>query len=136
MELISGKNIMRFDGSSVSADEALANKRIVAFYFSGQWCGPCQTFTPILKKFYDEVSESSGLEIIFSSCDETAEDMRSYMDESHGHWLAVELRSGVNLIYFLRAAFFEQTCYALLLCTYSLCLYFILENGGWPKSCS
>ena len=55
MDLIAGKKLLRFDGSSVSSDEALTNKKIVAFYFSAHWCPPCKAFTPILKKFYEVI---------------------------------------------------------------------------------
>ena len=55
MELLSGKNLMRFDGSSVSSADALANKKLVAFYFSAHWCPPCKAFTPVLKKFYEVI---------------------------------------------------------------------------------
>ncbi len=61
MDLIAGKNLLRFDGSSVSSDEALANKKLVAFYFSAHWCPPCKAFTPLLKKFYEVIKLSSNL---------------------------------------------------------------------------
>jgi nucleoredoxin len=39
------------------------------------------------------VSDTGRLEVIFVSSDRTPDDMISYMKESHGDWLAVELRS-------------------------------------------
>ena len=59
------------------------------FYFSAHWCPPCRQFTQILKEFYEE-SQSKGLEIIFVSSDRSAEDMYSYMKNSHGDWLALD----------------------------------------------
>ena len=53
MEFLNGKTLVRADGSNVSADQALASKRIVLFYFSAHWCPPCRMFTPMLKDFYD-----------------------------------------------------------------------------------
>ena len=53
MDLLAGKSLYRADGSSVSADVALANKKVVLFYFSAHWCPPCRAFTPVLKDFYD-----------------------------------------------------------------------------------
>ena len=67
MELLSGKNLMRFDGSSVSSADALANKKLVAFYFSAHWCPPCKAFTPVLKKFYEVIQWCicSGIKLVF-----------------------------------------------------------------------
>ena len=36
------------------------------------------------------MAAESGLEVVFVSSDHTPEDMKSYMSESHGHWLAIE----------------------------------------------
>jgi len=89
MDLIKGKNLTKADGSSHSADAALAGKDVILVYFSAHWCPPCRAFTPVLKDFYEEV-ESEGVEIIFVSSDRSPADMVSYMKESHGDWLAVE----------------------------------------------
>jgi len=90
MDLLAGAKLKKNSGEAdVDADQALADKQIVCFYFSAHWCPPCRQFTPILKDFYDEVSDS-GVEIIFVSSDRSAADMTSYMKESHGEWLAVE----------------------------------------------
>ena len=40
----------------------------------------------------------SGLEVVFVSSDHTPEDMKSYMHESHGHWLALEHGSDVPMV--------------------------------------
>ena len=53
MEFLNGKVLVRADGTNVSADQVLGNKRIVLFYFSAHWCPPCRMFTPMLKDFYD-----------------------------------------------------------------------------------
>ena len=47
-----GPELLRKDGTTVSADEALNNKTLVGFYFSAHWCPPCRQFTPILADFY------------------------------------------------------------------------------------
>jgi len=62
--------------------------KLVALYFSAHWCPPCRAFTPVLKDFYEEVTDSAGeaFEIVFVSFDRSAEDLKSYMDESHGDW--------------------------------------------------
>merc|ERR1712098_223628 len=94
MDSLAGATLIRSDGSSVSADTALANKEIVLFYFSAHWCPPCRHFTPMLKDFYGEISDA-GVEIIFVSSDQSTEDMLSYMKESHGDWLACQHNSEV-----------------------------------------
>jgi len=76
------------------ADVAFANKDLILYYFSAHWCPPCRGFTPILKDFYQEVSED--LEIVFVSADQSSEDMFSYMKESHGDWVAVEHESELS----------------------------------------
>merc|ERR1711963_681314 len=54
MDLIKGKSLIKADGSSQSAESALAGKEIIMFYFSAHWCPPCRGFTPMLKDFYEE----------------------------------------------------------------------------------
>ena len=41
------------------------------------------------------IQEVEGLEIVFVSSDRSADDMTSYMKESHGDWLAVPHNSAV-----------------------------------------
>jgi nucleoredoxin len=53
MDLIKGKNLTKADGSSQSADAALAGKDVILVYFSAHWCPPCRAFTPVLKDFYE-----------------------------------------------------------------------------------
>jgi len=90
MDLIQGKSLQRgAELSAVTASDALAGKDIVCFYFSAHWCPPCRQFTPILKDFYEEVSDN-GVEIIFVSSDRSPDEMKSYLKESHGEWLSVE----------------------------------------------
>ena len=59
---------------------ALAEKRLVAFYFSASWCGPCKGFTPHLSSFYQRHQSlcPSDLEIIFVSADRTEADFDAY----------------------------------------------------------
>ena len=89
---VSGQTLLKLEGEwkEVSANDVLSNKRIVCFYFSAHWCPPCRQFTPILKDAYEEMGkESQDIEIIFVSSDRTADDMKNYMKDSHGNWLAV-----------------------------------------------
>ena len=90
MDKIKGQTLIKADGTKVQADDALAGKKIICIYFSAHWCPPCRGFTPVLKKFYDEV-KNSGVEIIFVSADQSHNDMISYMKESHGEVLILDI---------------------------------------------
>eukprot|EP00096_Caligus_rogercresseyi_P005931 TRINITY_DN22008_c0_g1_i1.p2 TRINITY_DN22008_c0_g1~~TRINITY_DN22008_c0_g1_i1.p2 ORF type:complete len:147 (+),score=33.61 TRINITY_DN22008_c0_g1_i1:299-739(+) len=91
MDSLSGQQLLRKNGSVVSAEEALQNKEIIAFYFSAHWCPPCQAFTPVLTDFYtDLIKEEEPIEIIFVSSDRGPEEMKAYIHESHGDWLSVQ----------------------------------------------
>ncbi|KAH7726472.1 Protein T20D4.7 [Aphelenchoides avenae] len=81
-------SLAKKDGSKVEAEEGLKGK-LVGLYFSAHWCGPCRWFTPNLKKFYDAVKDSENFEIVFVSRDNSAEEMKAYMEECHGDWLHV-----------------------------------------------
>ena len=89
MDLFKGQDLLKADGSKVSADSALKGKDYVCLYFSAHWCPPCRMFTPKLKEWYKEVQDKN-VEIIFVSGDRSEKDMMDYMKESHGDWLATE----------------------------------------------
>ncbi|KAK8764313.1 hypothetical protein V5799_033078 [Amblyomma americanum] len=57
MELLRDKVLLTKDGTSIAAEVALRNKRIICIYFSAQWCEPCRTFTPMLADAYREVKQ-------------------------------------------------------------------------------
>ena len=52
MDSLQGQKLLNKDGKVILADEALADKKIILFYFSAHWCPPCRAFTPILNDFY------------------------------------------------------------------------------------
>ena len=66
----------------MDTSSALSNTRLVALYFSAQWCGPCRGFTPLLIEFYnflkEEVAPTHGLEIIFVSSDRDEAQFQQY----------------------------------------------------------
>ena len=94
MDSLAGQKLVKADGSSHEADAVLADKELIMYYFSAHWCPPCRQFTPMLKDFYDEVSDEN-LEIVFVSSDRSDDDMKSYMKESHGDWYATEHNSAL-----------------------------------------
>ena len=53
MDVLRGQKLLRHRSGRVeAADEALADKQVVLFYFSARWCPPCRVFTPVLNEFY------------------------------------------------------------------------------------
>ena len=114
---LNGQTLAKLEGdwTQISADSALSGKTIVCFYFSAHWCPPCRAFTPMLKDAYEEfLEESEGLEIVFVSSDRTAEDMKNYMNESHGKWLAISHNSELGKA--LKTKFGVQGIPALIVC--------------------
>ena len=65
MEILKGHQLLKKSGLVVDADQALAGKKIICFYFSAQWWPPCKAFTPVLAEFY-MVSTISTIFIIYS----------------------------------------------------------------------
>lgn len=70
--------------------DALAGKTI-GIYFSAHWCPPCQSFTPKLVEFHNEMTkENNPFEIVFVSSDHDSRSMYNYMKETDMPWLALE----------------------------------------------
>jgi len=95
LALMRESEFIKSDGTKVSGKDALGSNKMVCFYFSAHWCGPCRQFTPLLKEFYSEVKEA-GMEVVFISADNSEEEMNSYYEESHGSWLRAEHESDVS----------------------------------------
>jgi nucleoredoxin len=79
-------------GDPIHADDtALANKKLIAFYFSAEWCGPCRKFTPQLVDYYKRVApEHPEFEIVFFSSDKSQYAMEKYMRDENMPWLAID----------------------------------------------
>jgi nucleoredoxin len=72
-------------------ETALANKKLIAVYFSAEWCGPCRKFTPQLVDYYKRVApEHPEFEIVFYSMDRSADSMTKYMRDERMPWLAID----------------------------------------------
>src|SRR6266853_2292770 len=80
------------NGVPAHADEtALASKKLIAFYFSAEWCGPCRKFTPELVDYYKRVApEHPEFEIVFYSRDRSLFAMEKYMREENMPWPAID----------------------------------------------
>jgi nucleoredoxin len=78
---------------SVPIDEVIPKEiRYIGIYFSASWCGPCRKFTPILKKFYQEMKKrKEPFEIVWVSADRTSEDFFQYYQEME--WKAIPLEN-------------------------------------------
>lgn len=58
---------------------AFTSTKVLAIYFSAQWCGVCRTFTQELVKFYNEVNKTeTQLQILFISSDDTSADFEEH----------------------------------------------------------
>ena len=91
-QFLKGDLVQWHNGSVVHADEtALANKKLIAFYFSAHWCGPCRKFTPQLVDYYNRVApQHPEFEIVFYSLDKSPFAFETYMREMNMPWLAID----------------------------------------------
>jgi nucleoredoxin len=81
-----GVGLKRNNGGDEDASKLKG--KVVGVYFSAHWCPPCRQFTPVLKDFYNEISDDD-FEIVFVSLDRSQSDLNNYLKEAHGDWLYV-----------------------------------------------
>ena len=87
-----GDKLLTADGSEVATKD-LSGKTI-GIYFSAHWCPPCQQFTPVLVKTYNElVSAGKPFDLVFVSSDQSEEKMFGYMTEVKMPWKALPFSS-------------------------------------------
>ncbi len=91
-QLLKGDLVQFRNGGVIRADDAvLEKKKLIAFYFSAHWCGPCRKFTPELVTYYNRVaSEHPEFEIVFYSEDKSQYAFETYMRETNMPWLAID----------------------------------------------
>src|ERR1700736_1050626 len=91
-QLLKGDLVQFRNGDVVRADEAvLEKKKLIAFYFSAHWCGPCRKFTPQLVDYYKRVApDHPEFEVVFYSIDRSLLAMEKYMLEQNMPWLAID----------------------------------------------
>ena len=91
-DFLKGDLVQYRNGSVVHFDDAaLANKKLIAVYFSAHWCGPCRKFTPQLVEYYNRVApQHPEFEIVFYSNDRSPADFETYMRETNMPWPAID----------------------------------------------
>jgi len=91
-EFLKGDLVQIRNGETAHADEtALVSKKLIAFYFSAEWCGPCRKLTPQLVDYYKRVApEHPEFEIVFYSNDRSLYAMEKYMLDENMPWLAID----------------------------------------------
>ena len=77
------------DSGFVAAEAAFVSADVVGLYFSGAWCVPCQRFTKVLARTYQELkARGKNMEVVFISEDEDEERMDQYYRDMP--WLALQ----------------------------------------------
>ena len=91
-ELFGSEKVMTKKGDLVTPQEAFANAKIIAIYFSKHDCPPCRHFTPVFAEIYKELIEggNTDLEVIFFSGDKTEEQFLEYYAEQP--WIALPFK--------------------------------------------
>jgi nucleoredoxin len=91
-QFLKGDLVQFHNGSVVHVDDtALANKKLIAFYFSAHWCAPCRKFTPQLVDYYNRVAaQHPEFEIVFYSFDKSPFGFETYLREANMPWPAID----------------------------------------------
>jgi nucleoredoxin len=91
-QLVKGDLVHLQNGAMTRFDDSvLENKKLIAFYFSAHWCGPCRKFTPQLVDYYNRVvPQHPEFELIFVSLDKSQFGMETYIRESNMPWPAID----------------------------------------------
>lgn len=90
MDRFLGETLLDRYGSIIKRDtnSSLQNKKVIGLYFSGKYCKFCTEFTPVLSKFYKNISKSEpSIEIIFISSDKDEETFYEYYNSMP--WMAM-----------------------------------------------
>jgi len=93
-------NLVKLEGDKVKKVEkgSLANKKIIAFYYSAHWCPPCRAYTPGLVKEYAELSAKyPEFELIFVSSDRDKKAMEEYMSWGKMNYPALDFKDAKKM---------------------------------------
>ena len=77
-------------GTTLVSTDVLRPNKVVGFYFSAHWCGPCLSFTPLLAHFYKRTKETCDTDfvVVFVSADRKSAGFEDYYATMP--WLAVQ----------------------------------------------
>lgn len=79
-------------GKTKESSNNLDKAEFVGFYMSASWCGPCRSFTPILKEFYEKINNrETKFEVVFCTNDRSGEEFQEYFSKMP--WLAISFYS-------------------------------------------
>jgi nucleoredoxin len=78
--------LLRKDGTSAAATDALGGADYVFVYFSAERCPHCAEFTPVLKAFYEAHHIEKKLEVVLFSLDFSEEEMVEDFKQAHGDY--------------------------------------------------
>lgn len=101
MEELLGSHLMTNVSTRKETAVALEKgKKLIALYFSANWCPPCQAFGPLLKQFYNSVDD---LEIVYIPYDNNIKEFKKYYGGMP--WLAVGFEDSAKIKSNLEKAF-------------------------------
>jgi nucleoredoxin len=89
-EFLAG-NLEKIENGEFVPSELNPNVKYIAIYFSAHWCPPCRKMTPILVKYYNELTpeDKEQVEFVFYSWDNSEGDMEGYMKSYNMTWPTV-----------------------------------------------
>jgi nucleoredoxin len=92
------RSVVDKEGNSISISDF--EGKIIGLYFSAHWCGPCRSFTPMLKSKYESfLADGKALEIVFISSDRDEHSAKEYFtSEMPWKMLSFEDREGKSLL--------------------------------------
>ena len=92
LDSLKDKLVRCHDGTIGQAGGAdLEGKKLIALYYSAQWCAPCRKFTPELVEYYNRVASAHPeFEVIFVSADRSHYAWETYIQEARMPWLAID----------------------------------------------
>jgi nucleoredoxin len=87
------EGLVNAEGKPVAA--STLKGKVVAVYFSAEWCGPCQTFSPQLVKFAEK--NAAKMAVVFVSLDRSNGSMLAYMKKAGMPWAATPFKSSSGM---------------------------------------